>query len=155
MNQPGFDPSFENLACLVTLKSCDTMKQSVNVDDYIYFFSSTHIYIYIYIQLREEERERKNTTLKYMCVCRYLYTYTSIHIHKHIRTHTHTHAQDTLINIYKKVCRGQRFSQTINSNSTSIDTNPRIKKNNNPIKTIFTIKATQKTTIISHLKTTI
>ena len=29
MNQPGFDPSFENLAFLTTLKSCDTMKQSV------------------------------------------------------------------------------------------------------------------------------
>ena len=25
----GFRPSFENLACLATLKSCDTMKQSV------------------------------------------------------------------------------------------------------------------------------
>ena len=28
-SQPGFDPSFENLACPATLKSCDTTKQSV------------------------------------------------------------------------------------------------------------------------------
>ena len=26
---PGFDPSFDHLACLATLKSCDTTKQSV------------------------------------------------------------------------------------------------------------------------------
>ena len=29
MSQPGFDPSFENLTCLATLKSCDTTKQSI------------------------------------------------------------------------------------------------------------------------------
>ena len=29
MSQPGFDHSFENLACLATLKSCETTKQSV------------------------------------------------------------------------------------------------------------------------------
>ena len=28
-SQPGFDPSFGNLACLATLKSCDSTKQSV------------------------------------------------------------------------------------------------------------------------------
>ena len=27
--ESGFDPSFENLACLATLKSCDSTKQSV------------------------------------------------------------------------------------------------------------------------------
>ena len=34
MSQLGFDPSFENLACLATLKSCDTMKQSVWITIY-------------------------------------------------------------------------------------------------------------------------
>ena len=29
-SQPGFDPSFGNLACLATLKICDTMKLSVD-----------------------------------------------------------------------------------------------------------------------------
>ena len=29
MSQPGFNPSFVNLSCLATLKSCDTTKQSV------------------------------------------------------------------------------------------------------------------------------
>ena len=29
VSQPGFHPSFGNLACLVILKSCDTSKQSV------------------------------------------------------------------------------------------------------------------------------
>ena len=30
MSQPGFDPSFENLKCLATLKSCDTIKLFVD-----------------------------------------------------------------------------------------------------------------------------
>ena len=37
----GFNPSFERPTCLATLKSCDTMKQSVCGWQYIY------IYIYI------------------------------------------------------------------------------------------------------------
>ena len=36
LSQPGFDPSFGNLACLATAKSCDTTKQSVFGWLYIY-----------------------------------------------------------------------------------------------------------------------
>ena len=39
-----------------------------------------------------------------------------------------------------RICKGQRFSQTINSNWTFPDTNPGIKKNHNPIKTVVSIK---------------
>ena len=35
LSQPGFDPSFCNLACLPTLQSCDIMKQSVFGGQYI------------------------------------------------------------------------------------------------------------------------
>ena len=41
LSQPGFDPSFENLACLVTLMSCDTMKQYVCGWQYVYIFTNT------------------------------------------------------------------------------------------------------------------
>ena len=40
LSQPGFDPSFRNLACLATLKSSDGMKQ-------IYLWMTIYIYIYI------------------------------------------------------------------------------------------------------------
>ena len=35
---PGFDPRFRNLACLATLKSCNTTKQSVCGWQYIYIY---------------------------------------------------------------------------------------------------------------------
>ena len=41
-------------------------------------------------------------------------------------------------------CRGQGFSLTINSNRIFTDTNPGIKKNHIPIKTIFILKAKNK-----------
>ena len=67
--------------------------------------------------------------------------------------------QYTLGNTYKKkknTCRGQRFPRTINSNGTFTDTNPGIKKNPNPIKTITTIKAKKTAlTTIRTLKMTI
>ena len=47
LSQPGFHPSFVNLACLATLKSCDTTKQSVCEWQYIY------IYIYGGVRLFE------------------------------------------------------------------------------------------------------
>ena len=37
MSLLGFDPSFKNLACLATLKSCDTTKLSM--DDYIHTYT--------------------------------------------------------------------------------------------------------------------
>ena len=41
LSQPGFDPSFGNLACLTTLKSYDT------VDDNIYIYIYSHIHFHV------------------------------------------------------------------------------------------------------------
>ena len=48
--------------------------------------------------------------------------------------------KNTLIYIYIKISRYQRYSRIINSNRTFADTNPGIKKNYIPIKIIFTLK---------------
>ena len=44
LRQPGFDPSFGNLACLATLKSSEGTKQ-------ICRWMTIYIYIYIYIYI--------------------------------------------------------------------------------------------------------
>ena len=50
LGQPGFDPSFGNLACLATLKSSDRTKQ-------VCLWMTIYIYIYIYIYIG---KPRKN-----------------------------------------------------------------------------------------------
>ena len=44
-SQPGFDPSFENLTWVATLKSSDRTKQSICGWQYIYIYISIYIYI--------------------------------------------------------------------------------------------------------------
>ena len=45
--QPGFDHCFGNLACLATLKSCDTTKQSVCGWQYIYIYIyKSHVFFW-------------------------------------------------------------------------------------------------------------
>ena len=57
LSQPGFHPSFGNLACLATLKCSDRTKQIclwIYIYIYIYILTHTHTHAYIYI---------------YVCVC--------------------------------------------------------------------------------------
>ena len=58
-NLGRFNPSFKRLTCLATLKSYDTMKQSVcgwrYIFIYIYIFTHTHTHIYIYIYIYHAE----------------------------------------------------------------------------------------------------
>ena len=63
------------------------------------------------------------------------YIQTQVHTLVNTRTHTRTHTH-----IQKDICWCQRLSQTINSHRTFTDTNPGIKKNHHPIKTVTTIK---------------
>ena len=49
ISQPGCDPSFENLTCLATLKSCDTTKQFVCGWQYIYIYIYIYTYTYIHV----------------------------------------------------------------------------------------------------------
>ena len=96
---------------------------------------------------RKDERERKKQPWK--CLCAYIRVYT--HTQKIFYTYLFLKwlrkkrkASYIYIYIYiytKKICRDQRSSQTMNPNRTFKDTNPWIKKNHIPIKTIFIIKA--------------
>ena len=69
-------------------------------------------------------------------------------------TNTHTKTQKRKIHFCEKkkrnICRDQSLSRTIYSNWTFTDTNPGVKKNHNPIKTVTTIK-TKGNTQINHL----
>ena len=76
----GFNPSLKRPVWIATLKSCDTMKLSV--EDYIYIYSDkssihTYIYIYIYIQINPL------FILIYIYPI-YIYIYIYIYIHIHI-----------------------------------------------------------------------
>ena len=47
----GFWSLLKHPVCLATLKSCDTMKQSVDDNIYMYIYIYIYIYIYVYIYL--------------------------------------------------------------------------------------------------------
>ena len=92
------------------------------------------------VRERERERERKHLTLKmftYMGVCVRRCTCTYLNVH------THTNTKYQLAHTYVKthICRGQRFSRTMNSHRTFTDSNPEIKKDHICIKTILAIKS--------------
>ena len=69
LSQPGFDPSFGNLACLVTLMSSDRTKQiCLWMTIYIYMYIYVCVYIYIYICV-------------YVCIYIYMCVYVCIYIY--------------------------------------------------------------------------
>ena len=95
LSQPGFDPSFGNLAYQTTLKISDRMKQSVCewqfMYMYIYIYILTHTYIYIYIYIYIHIHTLTHTCTYYIYIYIYIYTHTYIYIHTHIYTYTYKH----------------------------------------------------------------
>ena len=64
LSQPGFDPSFRNLACLATLKSSDRTKQVCLWMSRLYIYKTNiHVYIisfiiYIYMMSRKVDKPK-------------------------------------------------------------------------------------------------
>ena len=59
MSQPGFDPSFGNLACVATLKSSDRTKQ-------VCLWMTIYIYIYIYERKSMNNKPCLTKCIKYI-----------------------------------------------------------------------------------------
>ena len=96
------------------------------------------MYIYIRRELNEKTKNPES-------ISTYMDTNTHVYIqtHKNINIHTHPHKKQKNKKAKRKhhICRGQRLSWIINSNRTFSGTNPEIKNNRNPIKTVTAIKA--------------
>ena len=56
-NWAGFDPSFKHLTCLVTLKSCDTTKQSVCRWLYMYYQKESELKPWSIKRIKNTEKE--------------------------------------------------------------------------------------------------